>query len=115
MKPDRYTGLRCGEVGYYQASDKYVVVTNCKCALPHETQEEYNASHANGCEMRPYEGLVVTARLDGTVVTWTMQDITGMELVRVTPEVAASVKDQIAARLEEDRKKDKAKNFKGRR
>lgn len=115
MKPDRYPGLRCNEVGYDKTTDKYVVVTNCKCALPHETTEAYNAAHADGCEMHPFEGLVVTAHPDGTVVTWTMQDVTGWSLFAVSPEVAASVKDQIQAILEVQRKAEKAMNFRRRK
>lgn len=115
MKPDRYPGLRCGEVGYDKMTDKYVVVTNCMCVLPHATTEVYNAAHADGCEMHPCEGLVVTAKLDGTVVTWTMLNVTGWSLFAVSPEVAASIKDQIQAILEAQRKAEKAKNFRGRR
>lgn len=114
MKPDRFAGLKINEVGVDQGTKEFVLVTNCICSLPHDTQEAYNASHDDGCLMVPFEGLVFTT-LAGAVVTWNMQDIRDRVLVLADPEDAKKVKNQMDAILEEDRKREKVKNFKGRR
>ncbi len=113
MKPDRHTGLHINDVGTDAATGEFILVINCRCTLPHGTTVDYQASHADGCLMKPSEGLVFTT--DGPRVTgWGCHEVFDRDLVPAPAATAEDIKRQMHERLEKDRKKTKAKNFKGR-
>lgn len=112
MHPDRYVGLKCGEVGLL-ASGRYVLITNQICTLPHKTTAEYLEAHRDaGCLMRPWEGIVFEMVGD-TVSDWGMRELTDGPITAVPPEKAEDIKRQMADQLERMRRQKKAENFRG--
>jgi hypothetical protein len=113
MKPDRHVGLEINEVGV-DPHGVYVLVTNCRCQLPHDSPEAYREHHSDGCLMKPWEGLVF--EMSGNAITrWGMEILTRRPLAPVPAEKADDIKRQMFEIMEKDRKKRKAENFKGRR
>lgn len=86
-----------------------VLVTNGICIFNHTKSEYFRASHAdNGglCCYTPHEGLVF--EMDGkTVKGWGMADITARKLEKAPDDLDASVKRQMHAILDADKKKRK--------
>lgn len=114
MKPDRHTGLHINDVGRDATTGEFVMVINCRCTIPHGNTTEYQASHGDGCLMKPSEGLVMET--DGERLTgWGCYDVFARTLEPVPAERAEDLKRQMHERLETDRKRTKAANFKGRK
>ena len=112
MKPDRHTGIKINEMGCDAVTGEFVLVINCRCTLPHETAAAFGATHDDGCLMKPCEGLVF--QMDGTrVAGWDCRDVFARDLQPVPADTASDIRQQMTARLEADRRKHKAANFRG--
>jgi hypothetical protein len=102
VKPDRYANLKCGQVGGDEAVGEVVLVTNCICCLPHRDTEEYEESHADGCLMVPYEGMVVQMAGE-KVVTWRLCGIRDRQLTLLPDALVESIQQQMVELLKQDR------------
>jgi hypothetical protein len=81
-----------GHVFWDREAKEYVLVTNgiCKFPHPHNNQEAFNASHANGmasCEYEAHEAIAIRALIedDGTIsVGWTYRGVKADKLAVVS-------------------------------
>jgi hypothetical protein len=98
-------------------TNEFILVTNGICIYDHSDTTAFKEGHKvndGHCCYEPWEGIVFQTE-DMTVKGWSMLEIKGRKLQPVDPATAKSIMDQMTQIMEDNRRKEKAKNFKSRR
>jgi len=91
---DEWVGnSRTGDVAWDNQAKEYVLITNGKCILAHDTPESYAAAHkGGGCQYVPHEGIalrVVGVHNGKPVVAWTYRGVDHAHLSKPTGDMTA--------------------------